>query len=54
MQNNELPLFPENYRSYDKEEFLLDAKIEFANLKNLLERPVHELKQDEHVALDIL
>ena len=30
------PLFKENYYSYDKDEFLIDADFEFVKVKNIL------------------
>lgn len=48
------PLFKENYRAYDKEEFLLDADIEFTKIKRLLEKNPKILKEDPLLGIDYL
>jgi hypothetical protein len=48
------PLFKENYRAYDKEEFLLDSDIEFSKLKHLLEKNPKLLKEDPLLGVDYL
>jgi hypothetical protein len=46
------PLFKENYRAYDKEEFLIDANVEFVKVKRLLEKNPKMLKEDPILGLD--
>ena len=48
------PLFKENYRAYDKEEFLLDCDIEFTKIKRLLEKNPKLLKEDPLLGGDYL
>lgn len=48
------PLFKENYYSYDKDEFLLDADFEFVKVKNLLSRSPKILKEDPVLSIDYL
>ena len=48
------PLFKENYRAYDKEEFLIDSDIEFYKIKKLLEKNPKMLKDDPLLGLDYL
>lgn len=48
------PLFKENYRGYDKEEFLLDSDLEFYKIKKLLEKNPRVLKEDPIVGVDYL
>jgi hypothetical protein len=48
------PLFKENYRSYDKEEFLIDADIEFFKVKSLLDKNPKMLKDDPLLGIDYL
>jgi hypothetical protein len=48
------PLFKENYRTYDKEEFLIDSDIEFYKIKKLLEKNPKILKDDPLIGLDYL
>lgn len=48
------PLFKENYRAYDKEEFLIDADIEFFRIKTLLEKNPKILKDDPLLGIDYL
>ena len=48
------PLFKENYRAYDKEEFLLDADMEFSKIKKLLEKNPKVLKEDPLLSIDYL
>ena len=54
MRRNFDPLFKENYRSYDKEEFLIDADVEFFKIKNLLTKNPKMLKEDPLLGLDYL
>lgn len=54
MRRNVEPLFKENYRAYDKEEFLLDSDIEFSKLKHLLEKNPKLLKEDPLLGVDYL
>jgi hypothetical protein len=48
------PLFKENYRAYDKEEFLLDSDMEFYKIKKLLEKNPKLLKEDPIIGVDYL
>jgi hypothetical protein len=48
------PLFKENYRAYDKEEFLLDSDMEFSKIKKLLEKNPKILKEDPLLGIDYL
>lgn len=48
------PLFKTNYRAYDKEEFLLDADMEFYKIKKLLEKNPKVLKEDPLMSIDYL
>ena len=48
------PLFKENYYSYDKDEFLIDADFEFVKVKNLLDRNPKVLKEDPVLSIDYL
>ncbi len=48
------PLFKENYRAYDKEEFLLDSDIEFTKIKRLLEKNPKLLKEDPLLGVEYL
>jgi hypothetical protein len=48
------PLFKENYRAYDKEEFLLDADVEFVKIKRLLEKNPKILREDPILGLDYI
>lgn len=48
------PIFKENYRAYDKEEFLLDSDVEFSKIKKLLERNPKLLKEDPLIGIDYL
>jgi len=49
------PLFKDNYAGkYDKEEFLMDADMEFYKIKKLLERNPKVLKDDPVLSIDYL
>jgi len=48
------PLFKENYYSYDKNEFLIDADFEFVKVKNLLGNNPRMLKEDPVLSIDYL
>ena len=48
------PLFKENYRAYDKEEFLIDSDMEFSKIKRLLEKNPKVLKDDPLLGIDYL
>ena len=48
------PIFKENYRAYDKEEFLLDSDIEFSKVKKLLEKNPKVLREDPLLGIDYL
>jgi hypothetical protein len=54
VKRNVEPLFKENYRAYDKEEFLLDSDIEFSKIKRLLEKNPKMLKEDPLLGIDYL
>jgi hypothetical protein len=47
-------LFKENYRAYDKEEFLIDSDMEFYKIKKLLEKNPKMLKEDPLMSVDYL
>lgn len=47
-------MFKENYKAYDKEEFLIDADIEFFKIKSLLEKNPKVLKDDPLLSIDYL
>ena len=47
-------MFKENYRTYDKEEFLIDSDIEFYKIKKLLEKNPKILKDDPLIGIDYL
>lgn len=48
------PIFKENYYSYDKQEFLIDADFEFVKVKNLLSKSPKMLKEDPVLSIDYL
>lgn len=48
------PLFKENYRAYDKDEFLIDSDVEFFKVKKLLEKNPKVLKEDPLLSIDYL
>jgi len=48
------PIFPENYYSYTKDEFLYDADFEFVKVKNLLNKSPKMLRDDPILSLDYL
>jgi len=48
------PIFKENYYSYDKEEFLLDADFEFVKVRNLLSKSPKLLRDDPVMGIDYL
>jgi hypothetical protein len=54
VRRNVDPVFKENYRAYDKEEFLVDANIEFVKIKRLLEKNPKILKEDPILAVDYI
>lgn len=54
VRRNIEPLFKENYRAYDKEEFLIDSDIEFTKIKRLLEKNPKILKEDPLLGIDYL
>ena len=47
-------MFKENYRAYDKEEFLVDADSEFIKIKRLLEKNPKQLREDPIMGIDYL
>ncbi len=47
-------MFKENYRAYDKEEFLLDSDVEFSKIKRLLEKNPKILREDPLLGVDYL
>jgi hypothetical protein len=47
-------LFKENYFSYDKDEFLVDADFEFVKIKNLLSKSPKMLREDPILTIDYL
>jgi len=54
VKKNVEPVFKENYRMYDKEEFLIDADVEFFKVKELLKKNPRMLKDDPLMSLDYL
>lgn len=54
VRRNLIPLFKENYRAYDKEEFLLDSDVEFSKIKRLLEKNPKLLKEDPLLGVEYL
>ena len=54
VRRNVEPLFKENYRAYDKKEFLLDSDIEFSKIKHILEKNPKMLKEDPLLGIDYL
>lgn len=54
MKRNINPVFKNNYKAYDKEEFLVDANMEFFKIKKLLEKNPKTLKDDPLLAVDYL
>ncbi len=54
VRRNVQPLFKENYRAYDKEEFLLDSEIEFSKVKRLLDKNPKILREDPLLGVDYL
>lgn len=54
VRRNVEPLFKENYRAYDKEEFLVDSDMEFTKIKKLLEKNPKVLKEDPLLGIDYL
>lgn len=54
VRRNIQPLFKENYRAYDKEEFLLDSEIEFSKVKRLLDKNPKILREDPLLGVDYL
>ena len=48
------PIFKENYYSYDKDEFLLDADFEFIKVRNLLNKSPKLLRDDPIMGVDYL
>jgi hypothetical protein len=53
-RKNVEPLFKENYYTYTKDEFLLDAEFEFYKIKNLLSKSPKILKDDPVMSVDYL
>ena len=53
VRRNHRPLFPQNYMdTYEKEEFLLDADMEFYKVKKLLEKSPKLLRDDPLLSID--
>lgn len=48
------PIFKENYASYDKDEFLIDADFEFVKVKNILNKSPNILRDDPIISIDYL
>lgn len=48
------PLFKENYYTYDKDEFLIDADFEFSKIRNLLNKSPKLLREDPIMQIDYL
>lgn len=48
------PLFKDFYAAYDKEEFLLDADMEFSKIRKLLEKNPKVLRDDPVISLDYM
>ena len=53
-RKNVEPIFKENYYSYTKDEFMLDADFEFYKVKNLLSKSPRLLKEDPILGVDYL
>lgn len=53
-RKNVEPIFKENYYSYTKKEFLLDAEFEFVKIKKLLDKSPRLLKEDPVLSIDYL
>ncbi len=51
--NND-PIFKENYKSYAKKEFMLDAPVQFSRLKALMDKHPKILQEDPVVGLEYL
>jgi len=51
---NKDPLFKENYYSYEKDEFLLDADLEFVKIRNLLDKNPRALREDPLLSIEYL
>ena len=54
VRRNVEPVFKENYRAYDKEEFLIDADMEFSKVRTLLQKNPKILKEDPLLGIDYL
>ena len=53
VRRNLRPLFPQNYfEKYEKEEFLIDADMEFYKVKKLLEKNPRLLRDDPVISID--
>ena len=48
------PIFKENYYSYTKDEFMIDAEFEFYKIKNLLSKNPRLLREDPVLSVDYL
>lgn len=48
------PVFKNHYTGYDKEEFLVDADVEFFKIKKLLEKNPKTLKDDPLLSIDYM
>ena len=53
-RKNVEPIFKENYYSYTKDDFLLDAEFEFVKIKNLLDKSPKLLREDPILSIDYL
>ena len=54
MRKNREPLFKENYHSYTKQEFMLDADFEFYKVRNLLTKSPRLLQEDPVLSVDYM
>jgi len=48
------PIFKENYYSYTKDEFMIDAEFEFYKIKNLLAKNPRLLREDPVLSVDYI
>jgi len=48
------PIFKENYYSYTKDEFMIDADFEFYKIKTLLSKNPRLLREDSKLSVDYL
>jgi len=54
VKRNIEPVFKNNYTGYDKEEFLVNAGVEFFKIKKLLEKNPKTLRDDPLLSIDYM